>query len=542
MATRKKLSVADLLALKGKRKIVMTTAFDAFTARAAEAAGVDVILAWGDTLEASKYVLGQVRAGAPNTCIGSGLPHPAYSSAEAALKLAGEVRAAGTDLVYCSGLVPEKFAALARQRVPSVGHVGYRPCDDTWFGGPRAVGKTAEEAKRVFDEVKELEAAGCIAVEMECVPAKVAREITKRTKMLVFGMGSGAETDAEFVFAEDLLGTNGGHYPRHSIKYADLNGEAIKAFTQYRGDVLSGAYPAAKHQISIGDAEFQAFLKRIEGCPEHIPPEIPFKPRSAKLSVADLLALKGKRKIVMTTAFDAFTARAAEAAGVDVILAWGDTLEASKYVLGQVRAGAPNTCIGSGLPHPAYSSAEAALKLAGEVRAAGTDLVYCSGLVPEKFAALARQRVPSVGHVGYRPCDDTWFGGPRAVGKTAEEAKRVFDEVKELEAAGCIAVEMECVPAKVAREITKRTKMLVFGMGSGAETDAEFVFAEDLLGTNGGHYPRHSIKYADLNGEAIKAFTQYRGDVLSGAYPAAKHQISIGDAEFQAFLELIPPL
>ena len=220
----------------------------------------------------------------------------------------------------------------------------------------------------------------------------------------------------------------------------------------------------------------------------------------SKLTVAELIALKGQRQLVLTTAFDTWTAKAAEEAGVDMIVAWGSNLEHSKYVIDAVRKGAPNTLIGSGLPHPAYASAEEALKLAGEIRGAGTDIIYCSGLVPDKFAALARQHYPCCGHVGYLPVNNTWFGGPRAVGKTAAEAKKVFDDTMALEEAGCIAVEMEVVPAQVAAEITKRTKMLVFSMGSGPDCDGQFIFASDILGTNLGHYPRHSITYANLMG------------------------------------------
>jgi 3-methyl-2-oxobutanoate hydroxymethyltransferase len=263
MATKKKLTVAGLLALKGKRQIILTTAFDEWTAKAAEAAGVDMILAWGSDLAESKYVIQAVRRGAPNTLIGSGLPHPAYASIEDCLRLAGEIRAAGTDIIYCSGLVPDKFAGMARQHVPCVGHVGYLPCNDTWLGGPRAVGKTSEEAKKMYDDVMALEAAGCIAVEMEVVPAKVAAEITKRTKMLVFSMGSGPDCDGQFIFSEDIIGTNSGHYPRHSITYAHLMDDAVKAMSQYRADVLSGAYPTAKHSITIKDEEFAGFMKAI---------------------------------------------------------------------------------------------------------------------------------------------------------------------------------------------------------------------------------------------------------------------------------------
>jgi 3-methyl-2-oxobutanoate hydroxymethyltransferase len=260
----------------------------------------------------------------------------------------------------------------------------------------------------------------------------------------------------------------------------------------------------------------------------------------AKLTVHDLILAKGKRKLVLTTAFDAWTAKAAENAGVDMILAWGSNLEHSKWVIDSVRSGAPNTLIGSGLPSVgAYSSESEALRLAGELQSAGTDIIYCSGLIPEKFAALAHQRYPCVGHVGYLPAQNTWFGGPRAVGKTWEEALQVYNTTVALEKAGCIAVEMECVPARVAAEITKRVNLLTFSMGSGADCDGQFLFSSDLLGTNTGHYPRHSITYTKMFETAIQAFTRYRVDVETGAYPAPQHMINIKDDQFEQFLDTI---
>lgn len=260
-----KLTVRDLLQAKGKRKLVLTTAFDAWTARAAETAGVDMILAWGSNLEHSKWVIDSVRSGAPNTMIGSGLPITgAYSSEAEALRLAGELRSAGTDIIYCSGLVPEKFAALARQKYPCAGHVGYLPVQNTWFGGPRAVGKTWDEALQVYNDTVALHKAGCIAVEMECVPARVAAEITKRVPILTFSMGSGPDCDGQFLFSSDLLGTNMGHYPRHSITYTRMLDSATEAFKQYRSDIESGAYPAKRHIINIKDDQFERFLDAIE--------------------------------------------------------------------------------------------------------------------------------------------------------------------------------------------------------------------------------------------------------------------------------------
>lgn len=261
----KKLTVKDLLDCKGKRKLVLTTAFDAWTAKAAQEAGVDMIVTWGNDLEHLKWVMEDVRAGAPTMFVGAGLPLiEAYSSESEALRLAGCCRGLGVDVIYASGLVVEKFAALAHQRYPCVGHVGYLPIRNTWFGGPRAVGKTADEALQVYQDTLALQEAGVIAVEMECVPHAVAAEISKRVDILTFSMGSGPDCDGQFLFACDLLGTNSGHYPRHSKTYGRLLDEATRALSQYVSEVRSGVYPAPEHTISMQDEEHQRFLEALK--------------------------------------------------------------------------------------------------------------------------------------------------------------------------------------------------------------------------------------------------------------------------------------
>ena len=258
-------TVKDLLDAKGKRKLVLTTAFDAWTAKACADAGVDMIVTWGNNLEHLKWVMQEVRAGAPNIFVGAGLPLiEAYSSESEALRLAGECRGLGVDAVYASGMVVEKFAALGRQRYPCVGHVGYLPIRNTWFGGPRAVGKTWDEALQVYEDTLALQKAGVIGVEMECVPAKIAAEITRRVKILTFSMGSGPDCDGQFLFACDLLGTNSGHYPRHSKTYGRLLEEATRALTQYTKEVRDATYPAKEHTIAIKDPEFSRFTEELD--------------------------------------------------------------------------------------------------------------------------------------------------------------------------------------------------------------------------------------------------------------------------------------
>jgi 3-methyl-2-oxobutanoate hydroxymethyltransferase len=260
-----KLTVRDLLATKGKRKLLLTTAFDHWTAKACEEAGVDIILTFARNLEQLKGVMEQVRSGAPNTMIGAGLPLiEAYSSDAEALRLAGELtRNLTVDLIFASGVVVERFGALARQRFPCVGHVGYLPVQNTWFGGPRTVGKTWEEAVHVYDTVDAMVKAGVVGIEMELLPSELAAEITKRIDAVTFSMGSGPDCDGQFVFSTDLLGTNTGHVPRHAKTYTNLFDEARRAISQFRQDVTDGTYPAQEHVVAMRDDQFARFLEEI---------------------------------------------------------------------------------------------------------------------------------------------------------------------------------------------------------------------------------------------------------------------------------------
>ena len=120
-------------------------------------------------------------------------------------------------------------------------------------GGFRAVGKSADEAFALLDEVRAAEAAGAFAVEIEVVPEEVAAEIAGRVGILLWGMGAGAGCDAQYLFANDLLGYTAGHVPRHSkvyrdfaAEYARLQGERIAAFAEFRAEVHARYQTRAK--------------------------------------------------------------------------------------------------------------------------------------------------------------------------------------------------------------------------------------------------------------------------------------------------------
>jgi 3-methyl-2-oxobutanoate hydroxymethyltransferase len=154
--------------------------------------------------------------------------------------------------------------------VPIVAHVGLIPSQCTWTGGFRAVGKTAESAKAVWDHVKRLEAIGCFGAELEVVPDRVAELITRSTPMIMLGMGAGPHADAQYLFAEDVLGHTAGHKPRHAktyrnfaVEYERLQNERVAAFQEFVADVNSGAYPRPEHVVPIGNEEFERFKAAV---------------------------------------------------------------------------------------------------------------------------------------------------------------------------------------------------------------------------------------------------------------------------------------
>ncbi len=260
----KKLTVHDLLSQKGRRQLTQVYCSSAAEAAAGEAAGVDMVIT------AEHNDVKAIRAAAPNTFFTVGLIHGNYPTAAEALRAAFQAQRHGADAVYCgSGFGIVK--ALADEGVPVVGHVGYIPYKATWFGGPRAVGKTAEEALRLYERARAYEAAGAFAVEMELVPRRVAAEIARRVRLLVLSMGSGEGCDGQYLFATDLLGTNRGHVPRHAkvyrnlkVEYDRLQREMTAAFAEFRNDVAAGTYPAEPHVIAGDDREFEEFLRRME--------------------------------------------------------------------------------------------------------------------------------------------------------------------------------------------------------------------------------------------------------------------------------------
>ena len=212
----------------------------------------------------------KIRQAAPNAFMHYGAPDTLYPTLDKAKELAFKILEYDFDMFYCHRST-EIVKSLSSEGVPCLGHVGLVPARTTWIGGYKAVGKTANEAMQVFDKCLKFQDAGAVAIEMECVPYKVAEAISKKVKPIVISMGSGSGCDVEFLFGCDILLTTSGHVPRHSKiyrnflkEYERLQNEREAAFQEFYDDVKSGAFPEKKHIIEIQDSELDTFLTNLE--------------------------------------------------------------------------------------------------------------------------------------------------------------------------------------------------------------------------------------------------------------------------------------
>ena len=259
----KRPTVADIRALKGKRQMAMLYVDSLEEAAAAAAAGIDMLSIIDPVWTP------EMRQAAGNCFVQVGLLYGDLCTYEDYLRAAHRAIKIGGDAVYCSGSI-DTITKLAAEGIPVVGHVGLVPHKSTWTGGFKAVGKSADSAWKIYQDVLALEAAGALGAEIEVVPDRITAEISKRTSLILLSMGAGTGGDAQYLFAEDVLGYTRGHQPRHAkvyrnfrAEYDRLQQERIAAFKEYAGDVSSGAYPEERHLVPIEDAEYEAFMRKM---------------------------------------------------------------------------------------------------------------------------------------------------------------------------------------------------------------------------------------------------------------------------------------
>ena len=262
--------------------IVMVTAYDFPSARAVEAAGVDMVLV-GDS--GAMTVLGYpstvavqtdellvlakaVRRGLRTPFLVGDLPFGSYEvSDEQAVGTALRfVKEAGCDAVKLEGggrTSSARARAIVDAGIPVMGHVGLTPQTATALGGYRAQGRTAAAAARVAREALALQEAGCFSLVFEAIPSQVAEELMPRIEIPVIGIGAGAATDGQVLVFHDLLGIREGLGARFVKRYADIQDEMAAGVAAFAADVRSGRYPEPRHGYSIEPDELAAFRRAL---------------------------------------------------------------------------------------------------------------------------------------------------------------------------------------------------------------------------------------------------------------------------------------
>jgi 3-methyl-2-oxobutanoate hydroxymethyltransferase len=262
--------------------IVMVTAYDYPSARAAEAAGVDLVLV-GDS--AATTVLGYnattpvglddmlvlaraVRRGLRTPLLIGDLPFGSYevSDEQAITTALRMVKDAGCEAVKLEGggeASASRARAIVGAGIPVMGHVGLTPQTSTALGGWKAQGRTARAAARIASDAQALQRAGCFALVFEAIPSAVTEELMALLQIPVIGIGAGPATDGQVLVFHDLLGIRDGLGPRFVKRYASLQEEMNSGVSAFAADVRSRAYPGPEHTYSIDPGELSELRARL---------------------------------------------------------------------------------------------------------------------------------------------------------------------------------------------------------------------------------------------------------------------------------------
>jgi 3-methyl-2-oxobutanoate hydroxymethyltransferase len=253
------------------RRIVMTTAYDAVTARIADASGVDVLLVgdsvgnvclgFENTLPVSLAMMAHhleaVARSRPRALLVVDMPFLSYHlSREDALRNAGGFIQRGAQAVKLEGgaaRVPV-IRALVEAEIPVMGHLGLTPQSFHRMGGYRVQGREGRQALELLEDALRLQDAGCFSVVLEGIPAELASRITDELDIPTIGIGAGPECDGQVLVFHDIVGLGEGEPPKFVREY--MNGfELVRdALVRWGADVREGRFPGPQESYMLPEA------------------------------------------------------------------------------------------------------------------------------------------------------------------------------------------------------------------------------------------------------------------------------------------------
>ena len=247
-------------------KIAMLTSYDYSTAKIVDAAGVDVILV-GDsaanvmagyettlpiTLDMMIYHARSVVRGVNRALVVVDLPFGTYQgnskvALDSAIRIMKETEA---DSVKIEGgeEILESVQRIISAGIPVMGHLGLTPQSIHKFGTYNVRAKEEAEAEKLVRDAHLLQEAGCFAIVLEKIPAKLAERVSKELTIPTIGIGAGGATDGQVLVVHDMLGITHDFSPRFLRRYADLHGVMSNAISHYVKDVKDSEFPNEKEQ------------------------------------------------------------------------------------------------------------------------------------------------------------------------------------------------------------------------------------------------------------------------------------------------------
>ncbi len=263
-----------------------------------------------------------------------------------------------------------------------------------------------------------------------------------------------------------------------------------------------------------------------------------------KISLSKLDKMKqAGEKITCLTAYDATFSHQLATAGIDIILV-GDSLG---MVLQGLDSTVPVTmqnmsyhthCVANGLkncdhqplliadmPYMSYATPEQTYKNASRLMQAGGQMVKVEGgsWLVESIHGLCERGIPVCGHLGLTPQSVDALGGYKVQGRDTAAAEQIKSEAQALTKAGIRLLVLECVPAKLAAEISHSLNIPVIGIGAGVDTDAQVLVLHDMLGITPGFKAKFVKNFMAESNDIPEALEAYIEAVKSRKFPTPEH-------------------
>jgi len=265
------ITTQDLQNLKKKNeKIAVVTAYDASFTQHIEEAGVEVLLV-GDslgmvlqghdstipvTVDDMVYHTTMVARARQKALLIADLPYHSYMSKQQALDNATRLmNEANADMVKIEG--GGEMVAIAeyliKHGIAVCGHLGLLPQSVIELGGYKVQGREQTAAEVMLQDAKALASVGVEMIVLECIPQKLAKQISSDVDVITIGIGAGQDVSGQVLVLYDLLGITPGKRPKFTKDFLiELGtGKSITdAIRAYVDAVKKLRFPSQEHSFN----------------------------------------------------------------------------------------------------------------------------------------------------------------------------------------------------------------------------------------------------------------------------------------------------